>query len=183
MRRIIVFDQVTLDGYFTDNSGDMSWAHKNDPEWNAFVEGNAGTGGTLLFGRVTYQMMASFWPTPAAKQALPAVAKEMNRTPKIVISRTLDQATWSNTTILKDLTAIPALKKDPGPDIVILGSGTIVAQLAEQGWIDEYQLVVNPLVIGTGRTLFEDVRNKVALKLKSTRSFTNGNVLLTYEPA
>jgi dihydrofolate reductase len=183
MRRIIVFNQITLDGYFTDNNGDMSWAHKNDPEWNAFVEDNARTGGALLFGRVTYEMMASFWPTPAAKQAFPAVAEEMNRTPKIVISKTLDEATWSNTTIIKDIATIAALKKDPGPDIVILGSGTIVAQLAGQGWIDEYQLVVNPLVLGTGRTLFEDVRNKVTLKLKSTRSFTNGNVLLSYVPA
>src|SRR5260221_4800620 len=97
MRKLIVFNQVTLDGYVADTSGDMSWAHKQDPEGTAFVADNAGGGGVLLFGRVTYEMMASYWPTPQAMKALPAVAEGMNRLPKVVFSRTLDKVSWRNT--------------------------------------------------------------------------------------
>jgi dihydrofolate reductase len=91
MPRLIVSNSVSLDGYFTDKNGDMSWAHKNDPEFNAFSSENAKGGGTLLFGRITYEMMASFWPSPAAKEQMPAVAVGMNNLPKVVFSRTLDE--------------------------------------------------------------------------------------------
>ena len=103
MRRLVVFNQVTLDGYFTDPRGDMSWAHKDpgDAEWNAFVGGNASGDGALLFGRITYEMMASFWPTPAAMEMMPAVAEGMNRMPKYVVSRTLKKVAWKNTTLVK----------------------------------------------------------------------------------
>jgi dihydrofolate reductase len=183
MRRLIVFNQVTLDGYFTDKKGDMSWAHKSDPEWDAFVAGNSKQGGVLLFGRVTYEMMASYWPTPAAKKAFPDVAEGMNALKKVVLSRSLDKAEWENTTILKELSDVEKLKKEPGPDIVILGSGKVVAQLAAKGWIDEYQLIYNPIALGAGRTLFDGVDQKVELKRTSTRAFKNGNVLICYEPA
>ncbi|MFL5606068.1 MAG: dihydrofolate reductase family protein, partial [Gemmatimonadaceae bacterium] len=86
MRRLTVFNNVSLDGYFTDAKGDMSWAHNNDPEWNAFAAENASGGGALLLGRITYDLMASFWPTPRAMQAMPEVAKGMNRMPKVVFS-------------------------------------------------------------------------------------------------
>jgi dihydrofolate reductase len=78
MRGLIVFNHVSLDGYFVDKKGDMRWAHKQDPEWNEFVAANARGGGVLLFGRVTYEMMASYWPTPMAAQNSPAVAEHMN---------------------------------------------------------------------------------------------------------
>ena len=81
MRKLIVFNNVTLDGYFADRNGDMSWAHRQDAEWNAFVGGNASGGGALLFGRVTYELMASFWPTPAAMERAPVVAEGMNNMP------------------------------------------------------------------------------------------------------
>ena len=104
MRRLVVFNMVSLDGYFVDARGDMSWAYADpaDAEWNAFVAGNAQGGGVLLFGRKTYEMMASFWPTPAAAQAGPIVAERMNALPKVVFSRTLDKATWRNTTLVRD---------------------------------------------------------------------------------
>ena len=101
MRRLLVFNQVSLDGYFTDSKGDMSWAHKNDPEWNAWVQENAKGGGVLLFGRITYQMMASFWPTAVALETMPVVAERMNNLPKVVFSRTLDKASWQNTKLVK----------------------------------------------------------------------------------
>jgi dihydrofolate reductase len=186
MRKLIVFNQVTLDGYFTDPTGDMSWAHKDpgDVEWNAFVGSNASGNGALLFGRITYEMMASFWPTPAAMDMMPAVAEGMNRMPKFVVSRTLKQVGWKNTTLLKgDLLAeVRKLKQEPGPGIAILGSGSIVSQLAQAGLIDEYQVVVNPLVLGDGRTLFEGVTRRLRLRLTGSRVFGNGSVSLTYEP-
>jgi dihydrofolate reductase len=184
MPRLIAFEQVSLDGYFVDAKGDMSWAHKQDPEWNAFAASNARGGGALLFGRVTYEMMASFWPTPAARERVPAVAEGMNNLPKFVFSRTLEKASWKNTTLVKgDLAAeVQRMKNGSGPGMAILGSGTIVSQLAEAGLIDEFQIVVNPIVLGKGRTLFEGVKGRLGLKLLKTRPFGNGNVVLYYEP-
>ncbi len=185
MRRLVVFNQVSADGYFTDARGDMSWAHKGDPEWQAFVEGNAGGGGELLFGRITYELMAGYWPTPAARANDPAVAERMNGLPKVVFSRTLDDASWNNTRLVKADPAgeVRRMKEGAGGDMVILGSGTIVSQLTSARLIDEYQIVVNPLVLGRGRTLFEGVEGRLPLRRTEARAFGNGNVLLRYEPA
>jgi dihydrofolate reductase len=185
MAKLVVYNSVSLDGFFTDAKGDMSWAHKRDPEWQVFIAENAAGGGRLLFGRVTYDLMASFWPTPLAAQTNPVMAERMNGLPKFVASRTLETAAWSNTTLLKgELTAqVRQLKQQPGSNIVIMGSGSIVAQLADAGLVDEYQIVLNPLVLGHGRTLFEGVKNKLALKLAKSRTFGNGNVVMFYEPA
>ena len=184
MRPLTVFNNVTLDGYIADAKSDMSWAYQSptDAEWNAFVSANAQGGGALLFGRVTYDMMASYWPTPAAKAAMPAVAEGMNRMPKYVFSRTMSKAPWQNTTVLKgDLTAaVRKLKGEPGPGIVILGSGSIVAQLTQAGLIDAYQVVVHPVVIGKGKTMFEGVTKTLRLQLTDCRAFKNGNVVLSY---
>jgi dihydrofolate reductase len=185
MPKVIAFNNVTLDGYFTDRNNDMSWAHRasHDAEWSAYVEGNARGGGVLIFGRITYEMMASYWPTPLAAQNSPVVAEQINTLSKLVFSRTLEKATWNNTKIKGDLAAeIRKMKKDPGADMVILGSGSIVSQLAQEGLIDEYQFAVNPVVLGKGRTLFEGLAAKLPLKLTKSRVFGNGNVLLCYEP-
>ena len=185
MRKLIVFNHVSLDGYFTDVNGDMSWVHKQDTEWLRFVEENAGAGGELLFGRITYEFMVGYWPTPLAIKNDPIVAERMNSLPKVVFSRTLDKASWSNTKLVKDDMAaeIRKMKKEPGKDMVIFGSGSIVTQLAQEGLIDEYQMVVNPIVLGKGRTMFEGIKKKLTLKLTKTRTFGNGNILLCYEPA
>lgn len=185
MRSLIVFNHVSLDGYFVDKKGDMRWAHKQDPEWNEFVAGNARGGGVLLFGRVTYEMMASYWPTPMAAQNSPAVAERMNNLQKVVFSRTLDKASWNNTKLVKgDLaTEVRKMKQESGEGLVIMGSGTIVSQLAQDGLIDEFQIVVCPIVIGSGRTLFEGVTEKLNLKLTKSRTFGDGNVYTCYEPA
>jgi dihydrofolate reductase len=184
MRRLTAFEAVSLDGYFADVNGDMSWAHKQDAEWNAFVGGNASGGGSLLFGRVTYEMMASFWPTPAAMERAPVVAEGMNNASKVVFSRTLEKASWKNTRLVKgDLAAeVRKMKKEPGPDMAILGSGSIVSQLAQAGLIDEFQMVVNPIVLGQGKPLFDGVKERLPLKLIKTRAFGNGNVVLYYAP-
>jgi dihydrofolate reductase len=185
MRKLTVFNQVSLDGYFTDAHGDMSWAHKSDPEWDAFTQSNASGDATLLFGRITYEQMASFWPTPQAKQMMPVVADAMNKLPKVVFSRTLNEATWANTALVKTdpAEAVRVLKQGAGSDLVIMGSGTIVSQLTQAGLVDVFQVVLNPLVLGRGRTMFEGVDHRLPLQLTNTRRFSNGNVVLTYEPA
>ena len=186
MRKLVVFNHVSLDGYFTDANGDMSFAHQDNPdaEWDAFAAGNASGGGVLLFGRITYELMASFWPTPFAAEQMPVVAERMNNLPKVVFSRTLDRASWNNTKLAKgDMTdEIRKMKKEPGEDMAILGSGSIVSQLVQHGLIDEYQIVVNPVALGKGRTMFDGIKERVHLNLIQTRTFGNGNVLLCYEP-
>ena len=187
MRKLSVFNSVTLDGYFAGENGDLSWAHgaKPDPEFNAFVADNAKSGGELLFGRITYELMIQYWPTPEAMKNDPVVAKGMNGLPKVVFSRTLTRPTWNNTKVVKgDLAAeVRKMKEAPGADMVILGSGSIVSQLTKARLIDEYQLVVVPVVLGKGRTMFDGIPEKVALQRTKTRSFGNGNVFLSYEPA
>ena len=186
MRKLAVFDNITLDGFFTAANGDFTWAKGHmDPEFNAFVEQNAQGKGELLFGRVTYQLMMSYWPTPMAAKNDPVVAERMNNLSKIVFSRTLDKATWKNTRLIKDdvVEAIRRMKQESGDSMVILGSGRIVSQLAAAGLIDEYQIVLNPVALGTGRTLFDGVKQKLSLKLSQTRAFSNGSIFLRYEPA
>jgi len=184
MRKLTVFNSVSLDGYFSDSHGDMSWAHRQDAEWGAFVSGNASGGGLLVFGRVTYDLMAGYWPTAAALQGNPVVAEQMNNLPKIVFSRTLDRASWNNTKLIKGdiVAATRQLKREPGPDMVILGSGSIVPQLTDARLIDEYQIVLCAVVLGGGRTMFQGVKQKQDLSLKQARPFSNGNVVLWYEP-
>jgi dihydrofolate reductase len=187
MRRLIVFNLVSLDGYIADRHGDMSWGHRpaDDDEWNRFVADNARGGGGLIFGRTTYQMMAGFWSTPEARQALPELAARMNELPKVVFSRTLGQVGWTNTRLLRgDLAAeLAKLKAEPGDDLAILGSGSIVGQAAEAGLVDEFQLVVNPIVLGQGISMFGAIGEDLRMRLVKTRVFGNGNVLLCYRPA
>ena len=182
MRKLIVFNNVSLDGYFTDGQADMSWAHKHDPEWMAFTSENAGGDAELVFGRITYEMMAGFWPTPQASQAMPHVAAAMNRMRKTVFSRTLSTASWQNTRLVRGEPAaeIRKMKQEPGPDLLILGSGQIVVDLTQHRLIDEYEIVVTPTVLGAGRTMFEGVRDRLDLRLIKSRAFGNGNVVIWY---
>src|SRR5512141_2447336 len=116
--------------------------------------------------------MASFWPTPVAIENMPVIAEGMNSMPKVVFSRTLHQASWNNTKLVKgDMVAeVRRMKEEPGEGMVILGSGSIVSQLAQEGLIDEFQVVVNPVVLGKGRTMFEGVKKKLNLKVTKTRA-------------
>jgi len=179
---LIAFVTTSLDGYFADTAGDMSWAHKSDPEWSAFVSQNASMGGALLFGRVTYDLMIRYWPTPMAKQQNPTVADGMNSAQKIVFSRTLSEATWTNTRVVKfDIAGeVHKLKRQSGNGMCILGSGTIITQLAEARLIDELQIVISPIILGKGKTPFESLKQRLPLKLLKARSFTNGNVIHYY---
>jgi dihydrofolate reductase len=184
LTKLTAFETISLDGYFTGANGDLSWAHEgSDPEFDAFVQQNAsGSDGALLFGRVTYDMMVSYWPTEMAAKQQPKVAEGINRTKKFVFSRSMKEATWNNTTLIKDdvVATIRRMKDESGGGLTILGSGSIVSQLSEDGLIDEYQLVVKPVAIGQGRPLFEGMKRKLGLKLLKTRTFPSGIVLLVY---
>lgn len=181
MQKLSVFNLVTLDGYFSGRDGDISW-HNVDREFQELAEKNANSGSTLIFGRVTYELMAGYWPSPEALQNDPIVAKGMNESSKIVFSRTLELADWDNTRLVKKdlLEEIPRLKQQVGKGLTILGSGSIVSQLARENLIDEYQILVVPVAIGVGRTMFEGLREPLPLKLTYSRTFGNGNVLLHY---
>lgn len=182
MRKLIVFNLVTLDGYFAGQSGDISW-HNVDSEFQEYAEEVSNSGNTLLFGRVTYQLMASYWSSAEALKNDPIVARGMNRSAKIVFSRSLQKVDWENTRLIRDdmLGEVRKLKNGSGKDLTVLGSGSIVAQLAKAELVDEYQVLLNPIVIGNGKTMFEGIQDKITLKLVKTRTFGNGNVLLHYE--
>jgi len=187
MRTITVFNNISLDGYFTDAKNDMSWAHRapDDAEWNAFVSGNAEGGDTLLFGRVTYEMMASWWPSPMAAQAMPVVAARMNAMRKVVVSHAPLAAAWQNSERLRGelVDGVRALKAEDGGDIAIMGSGSIVVPLLQAGLIDAIQVVVTPVVLGSGRTMFDGLTGNPRLHLTQSRTFANGNTFLSYTPA
>lgn len=180
MAKLRVFESISVDGYFTDASGGMGWAHtsRDDPEFANWVSGNASGEGTLLFGRKTYQMMEAFWPTPAAAREMPVVAKGMNASIKYVASRTI-QPSWQNTHLLKGdlIEAVQELKSRDRRGITVLGSGSVAAQLGEAGLVDEYQFVIVPVALGAGRTVFTKGRE---LRLIDYRAFPCGNVVVTY---
>ena len=184
MRKISVFNFATLNGYFEGpKKADISW-HMHGGEENEYSVEMLKSGNTLLFGRVTYEMMASFWPTPEALRTSPVVAEGMNKAEKIVFSRTLKKVSWSNSRLLKDniVEEIRNMKQIPGKDMALLGSGSILTQFAEQGLIDEYQIMVDPVALGGGTPLFKGMKQKLNLKLTTTKVFKSGVVLLCYQP-
>ncbi len=139
MNRLIVFNNVSLDGYICDLRGDMSWAHNEDREWREFTEENAKGGGSLVMGRVTYDLMNSYWPTPLAAEHDPIVADRMNHLHKIVFSSTMKEATWNNTLLIREnsVESMLELKRNSDSDLVIMGSASIVSQMAEARLSDE----------------------------------------------
>ncbi len=189
MRRISVFNHVTVDGFFAGPNGEIDWFKdiKKDDEWEKYTHEQAKSGsGTLMFGHTTYEMMKSYWPIPDAIKNDPDMAKVVNHSPKIVFSKTLatveEGPDWKNINLLHEIKPEEIRKMKEKENITILGSGTIVQQLANIGLIDEYNLVVVPIILGAGKPLFKDVK-KMNLKLFGARAFKNGIVLLKYRPA
>ena len=182
MRRVFLFMMVTLDGFFEGPNQDIGW-HNVDEEFNEFAIQQLDDVDTLLFGRVTYEGMASYWPTPFAKENDPIVADKMNKVSKLVFSKTLDKAEWDNTRLVREHVAeeISKLKQQPGKDLAIFGSSDLAVSLLQMGLIDELRMMVNPVVLGSGKTLFNGIREKLNLKLLKTRTFRSGNVLLYYQ--
>jgi dihydrofolate reductase len=183
MRKISVFNVITLDGYFEGPNRNLSWP-KHGAEEDEFAIERLKSGNTLLFGRVTYEMMASYWPTPNAIKYSPLIADGMNNADKIVFSRTLNKAKWNNTTVMKNniVEEIKKMKQMPGKDMTLMGSGSILIQFAEHGLIDEYQIRVDPIVLGDGTPIFKNIKHKLNLKLTMTKTFKSGAILLCYQP-
>ena len=184
MRKISVFNFITLNGFYKGEQEDISW-HRHGGEEATFAgeAANPAQPNALMFGRITYEMMARFWPTEAGESMNPQVAEGMNRSEKFVFSRTLTSAEWQGTKILKGdlVNETKSLKNSTGPDITILGSGSIVSQLASAGLIDSITLMVDPVVLGKGTSLFADLPEKLDLKLTNSRIFKSGVVLLNYQ--
>ena len=185
MPKLFAFNMMTLDGFF---EGPEPWSidwHHTDQEFNDFAVEQLHTIGTLVFGRATYQGMASYWPSPAALESDPIVAGAMNNLPKIVVSTTLAAADWSNTRIIRHNVAdeIARLKQQPGKDLALFGSARLLSTLMKLNLIDEHRVMVNPVVLGRGTPLFQGIADRLDLKLVGVRPFTSGNVLLTYAPA
>jgi dihydrofolate reductase len=184
VRRLYSFIVVTLDGFYEGPNGEFDWPNV-DEEFNEFGIEQLHDSDLLLFGRRTYEGMASYWPTEAAQQDDPVVAELMNTLPKVVVSTTLASADWGDTTVVGGNVAeeITKLKQQPGKGIAIMGSPTLTHGLIQMGLLDELRVLVNPIVLGDGHSLFRTAGDRLRLELRQTRTFSSGNVLLTYRPA
>jgi dihydrofolate reductase len=175
---------VSANGYFKGPNEDISWAHQNpSQEESDFAAENAQGGAILLFGRKTYEMMARYWPSPEAKKNNAGIAEGMNKAEKIVFSKTLKSTDWNNTKIIsRNIEEEVKKLKRSEKNITLLGSGSIVNQLADAGLVDEFQIMIHPVAIGNGTAFLKDIRKKIDLVLTKTRLFKSGIVLLSYQP-
>ncbi len=184
MRKMFAFLVATVDGYYEGPNQEFDWPLV-DEEFNEFSVRQLDEVDTLVFGRVTYELMASYWPTPAAKDDDPRVAAMMNEMPKLVISRTLDKVDWANSRLIRDNVAeqLTEAKQQPGKDIAILGSSALTVDLLPSGLVDELRIMVNPIILGAGKSMFKTADHRIGLALLEARPFASGNVLLRYTPA
>lgn len=190
MGRLTAFEHVTVDGFFAGPHGEIDWfkSIRKSDDYDAYTHEQAGSRSTLIFGRTTYEMMKSYWPTPEAIKSDPRMAEVVNESPKLVFSRTLrsveEGPNWKNIELVHELDPadIRKRKEKAGIDFTILGSGSLVQQFANHGLLDECALVIVPILLGAGRPLFKDVRT-TDLKLEESRSFKNGLTVLTYGTA
>lgn len=176
-----LFMMTSLDGYFEGNDHDLSW-HNVDAEFNDFAAEQLRDIGCLIFGRRTYELMAGYWPTQ--KDEPDQVATIMNQARKLVVSRTLSNSDWHNTKFVRDdiPKALNDLKQLTGKDLAVLGSSNLCLTLLKLHLLDEVRIMVNPVVLGSGTTLFQEIEQKLELHLTKTRQFESGNMLLTYTP-
>lgn len=182
MRKLFSFNMTSLDGFFEGPDHDISW-HNVDDEFNDFAVQQTGSLDMIIFGRRTYQLMESYWPTAAALADDPEIASLMNSVPKIVFSRTLETADWNNTKLIKEKAAeeLMKIKQQPGRDLAIFGSADLISSLMDV--IDEHRVMVSPILLRRGTPLFKETGEPLKLKLLNTRTFRSGNILLTYAPA
>ena len=182
MRKIFSFLMATVDGYYEGPNQEFDFWNL-DEEFDEFSVEQLDEVDMLLFGRVTYEGMAAYWPTPAAEEDDPRVAARMNSLSKVVVSRTLDKAEWANTRLIKSADELATLKQQHGKDIAIFGSSDLTVRLLQTGLVDELRIMVNPVVLGAGKSLFRTADQRFSLKLVKSRPFKSGNVLLYYQPA
>lgn len=188
MRKVILFMHMSLDGFVCGPNGEQDWMTLNDDSMGKHMAGELlETVDTILTGRVLYQGFASYWPTvpknPANPKELVDFAHWMEKTPKIVFSKTLDKAEWANSMVVKSTPAeeVARLKQQPGGDMVIFGGASLAAAFTEKGLVDEYRIKLEPVVLGQGKPLFKQARNRMKLKLVKATPFGSGVVGLYYQ--
>ncbi len=187
MRKLFVSNLVSVDGMFAGSGGNIDW-HVFDDELNKHAIGMMNTVDTMILGGKTFGLFEDFWPAagkdPATDPDDLVIARLMDEYTKIVFSKSRHETNWQNTKIHHNIdpAEIRELKNQPGKDIVIFGSGTIVQAMTNLGLIDEYQLIINPVILGQGKPLFEGINHKLDLNLTSSKTFSSGNVLLCYQP-
>lgn len=178
-----VFNFISINGFYKDEHDGIGWERHDGQEEKEFSGKNAQGGSILLFGRKTYELMYSFWPTPAGHKTEAATAKGMTEAGKIVFSRTLKKADWNNTRIVSDdMIAEVRRLKDAGKNMTILGSGSIVAQLTDAQLVDTFMIMVDPIALSGGTVIFNNIKKDLSLQLVDHRIFKSGRVLLTYRP-
>ncbi len=186
MRKVIVSEFVTLDGVVEDPGGAEKferggWAFQFErgPEGDKFKLDEVMSAGALLLGRKTYEGFAAAWPSRTGE-----FADKMNGMPKYVVSTTLEKASWNNTTIIKNdvVEEIARLKAMPGQDILVAGSAKLIHTLMKADLIDEYRLMMYPVVLGKGKRLFEGGNNRHALRLAEVKPVSSGIIILIYHP-
>jgi dihydrofolate reductase len=180
MRKIVAGLFISLDGVI-EAPEQWHFPYFND-EMGEAVGSQMAAADTMLLGRHTYEEFAAYWPNQGGDVEFAAV---MNDTPKLVASTTLKTVEWRNSTLLGDDVAqeLRRIKQEPGKDISITGSATLVRSLLRDGLIDELRLLVHPIIVGSGKRLFEDETERVPLKLVDSQTFSTGVLYLTYAPA
>jgi len=183
MDTLNVFNFISLNGFYKDANNGIGWERHDGDEEKEFSGKNAQGGAILLFGRKTYEMMYSFWPTPAGHQTEAATAKGMSAAEKIVFSNTLDKADWDNTRVVKgDIAGEVSRLKEAGRKMTVLGSGSIVAQLTDARLVDTFMIMVDPIALSGGTAIFQGIHKNLTLQLADHKIFKSGRVLLTYRP-
>lgn len=184
MRSLFLFTNVSLDGYFEAPGHNISAFNTRDDHFDAFSREQGDQVDTVLLGKSTYEMMRAFWPTPQARQVAPDVADFMNQKLKVVASHAPYDPGWDNAVAISgDVAAeVKRLKTHPGQKIIMMGSNTLCVSLMKAGLVDEFQILVNPIVLGEGTPLFYGLKEKLDLTLVETIRFPSGKILLTYYP-
>jgi dihydrofolate reductase len=184
MRTLASFIFTSLDGFYEGPNGELDWPIV-DEEFIDFAVRQLDMADTLGFGRATYEHMAAYWPTDHAKANDPAITSRMNDKEKLVFSRTLTDASWSGTTVIRGEATehVPTIKAATGNELLVIGSAHLSANLAEAGLLDELRVMICPIVLGQGRSFFEDLKNRVSLTLLGVTQFDSGNLVLTYRPS
>lgn len=185
MRKLVLLMHTSLDGFVAGPNGEMDWIKFDDELWD-YVGKVTDEADTALYGRVTYGMMESYWPTaaedPGASRHDIHHANWVNNALKIVFSGSLKKTDWKNTRIEKDIkAAVTRLKNEPGKDILVIGSASIVHALMELDLIDDYWINVNPVILGAGMPLFRNVKHRTNLQLVNSKAFNCGVVGLQYK--